>query len=115
MSKKSLFDLEGISDFDHIETTGDTSLGDELDLGLDEDITEAIRETDGVDPVECPILSEQIELMILAAEVYISLIQGHDLDSEELKNHFAVIETIQRSQMFNIIELMAAINQTEEN
>lgn len=100
-----------MTDLDHIKTACNTDIGSSIDLGLDDDLAAIIRETDGV-KAKNPILSEQIELMMLTGEIYVSLIEGRELDPGDLKHHLRVIESIQRSQIIKLVELIAADNQT---
>lgn len=96
-------------DTDRIELEVDTDLSDDLDLdlGLDEDLAAKIRETDGVDPAESPLLSERIAVLHLLGEVKVALLQGRDLDPDDLLDHVDTIEDIERASLLKEVEIEA--------
>jgi hypothetical protein len=98
----------GIKNIDHIEPEVDTELSDDLDLdlGLDEDLAAKIRETDGVDPAESPLLSERIAVLHLLGQLIVALLQGKEIDRDDLVDHLRTIEDLERSALLKEVELV---------
>lgn len=94
---------------DRIEPEVDTELSDDLDLdlGLDDDLAALIRETDGVDPAESPLISERIAAMHLLGELRVALLQGRDLDPDDLDDHVRTIVDIERASLLKVVEIEA--------
>jgi hypothetical protein len=95
---------------DTVEPEVDTDLSDDLDLdlGLDDDLAALIRETDGVDPAESPLISERIAAMHLLGELRVALLQGRNIDPDDLADHVDTIVDIERSSLVKEVELKAA-------
>lgn len=102
--------MVAVSDPDRTELEVSTDLSEDLDidLGLDEDLAAMIRETDGVDPSESPQLSERIAVLHLLGEVKVALLQGRDLDRDDLIDHLGTIEDLERSSLIKEVEIEAA-------
>ena len=97
-----------MSRVDRIELEISTDLSEDLDLdlGLDEDLAAKIRETDGVDPAESPLISERIAVLHLLGEVEVALLQGRDIDRDDLLDHIRTIVDIERASLIKEVELV---------
>lgn len=100
--------MVAVRDVDYIQTEVGTDLSDDLDLdlGLDEDLAAKIRETDGVDPSESPLLSERLAAMHLRGELIVGLLQGREIDRDDLLDHLRTIEDLERSAILKEVELV---------
>jgi len=98
-----------MSRVDRIELEISTNLSEDLDLdlGLDEDLAAKIHETDGVDPADSPLISERLAVLHLLGELRVALLQGRDLDLDDLDDHVRAIVDIERASLLKEVEIEA--------
>lgn len=97
-----------MSRVDRIELASSSKLSDglDLDLGVDDDLAMLLKETEGVNAAESPLLSERLAVREHIAEPVVGLLLDRELDLGDLADHFSRAANIQASLVFMDAELV---------
>lgn len=93
---------------DRIELAASSKLSDQLDLdlGVDDDLATLLRETEGVDPAESPVIAERIAVREHITEPVVGLLLDKNLDLGDLADHLSCVANLQTSLLYKDAELV---------
>jgi len=100
-----------LDDLDELPIESDTELSDQLDhqIGVGDRLRRTIREVDGIDAREHPILVEQMRLHGHVGELCYALAERPDIDRDTLLDHVHQVSRMQVSQSLLLVELLHVV------
>lgn len=108
-------DYSHLDDLDQLPIECDTELSDQLDhrIGVGDRLRRTIREVDGIDAREHPILIEQMQLHGHMGKLCYALAERPDIGRDTLLDHAHQMSRMQVSQSVLLVELLHVVAEAD--